>query len=455
MTVQASGASGSPITILFEPNAKISEPACGTCLTISKRSYIVVDGGTNGVIENTNNGTTMSHVNGSHGIDAASCSNCEIRNLTIQNIYVHSGSNTEIDQTSERCVYFSGDNFLIHNNTMHDAGWCLYLDGTAVNNRIYNNNIYNIDHAIITTPDSQSAPAGPLYIYGNHIHDYANWDNGSNAYHHDGIHCYTVPNNYPQPSGPPIQGAHWNGFWIYNNVFDGSIGGNITGHIFLEPGVQTDGTATPCMDATSQIHIFGNFIRADGQDPNGIIDMGRASNNPLTVPVDFYNNTVIGMNANAGRAVVFESVNTVNAANNIIGGQNKLWDGVSSANTDNNGYVNCPTSVSFNCWPTSGGTNNFSTWQSGCKCDAHSVNSQSNFDGVNSTNGSLQSGSAMIGKGLNLASAVSAWPSEQQSALAVDAHGTNRGGASWDIGAFSFGPSATVNPPTGLTAVVQ
>ena len=454
LTVSGSGSSGSPVTVLFESGANLTQSGCGgPFISMSNLNYVTVDGGTNGTIQNSGCATTGTH-GSSKGIVAQSCTNCEIRNLTIMNIYIHSGSNTEIDQTQSNCIVYSGDNFSIHDNTLHDAGWCLYLQGSGVNNRIYNNNLYNIDHGIIFTPSCCGATAGPIYIYNNHIHDYANWDNSSNGYHHDGIHCYTVPSPYPQSSGTPVQGAHMAGFWLYNNLFDGNVGGNATGHVFLEPGVQTDGTATPCMDSTSQLHIFGNVLI--GNTANGNIDLGRDSAHPLTTPIDFFDNTVFGSSAANGREVVFENVKSANTKNNIVGGANKLWDGVPYANLDYNGYINCPPGTSFNCWPVSSGSNNFSTWLSQCACDANAVNSQANTGGVDQSTGTLAAGSVMIGVGTNLTNAVSGWPSEQQTALTTDRNGAARGDGNWDIGALSFGSTEpTPPPPTNLSGVPQ
>jgi len=454
LTFQASGASGNPVTLFFEPGASMSTAVWSNAIVIRNLSYLVIDGGVpcgttggscNGYIANTNNGTAGSHST-SQAIVANNCSNCEVRNLGIYNIYVHSGSNAEIDQTQVNCMVYSGVNFLIHDNTMHDAGWCLYMNsGNAQGQRVYNNNLYNIDHGIAVTPGGNHAAAGPWYFYNNHLHDYANWDTSSNAYHHDGIHCYTVDGRHAAQE----YGAAWGDMWIYNNLFDGNIGNNVTGHIFLEPGVQTDGTATPCMDGTSILHIFGNVLL--GTTANGGADLGRASFDPLTHALDFYNNTVFGPNASSNRAVVFENVNLVNAKNNIVGGANKLWDGVSFTATDYNGYINCPTGTSYNCWPVSGGTNNFSTWRGQCACDAHAVNSQANFDGVNSATGALQTSSLMIGAGTNLASVVSSWPTEQQNALTTDRSGIARGGGAWSIGAYGT-TGTSPQPPTNLTA---
>ena len=60
LAAQGSGALASPITILFEANAKISVPVCSSaygCLNLGSNSYITVDGGANGIVESSSNGT--------------------------------------------------------------------------------------------------------------------------------------------------------------------------------------------------------------------------------------------------------------------------------------------------------------------------------------------------------------------------------------------------------------
>jgi hypothetical protein len=60
LTVQGSGTSGNPVTIHFETNAIMEAPYfSGTsgAINVGANSYITVDGGTNGIIENTLNGT--------------------------------------------------------------------------------------------------------------------------------------------------------------------------------------------------------------------------------------------------------------------------------------------------------------------------------------------------------------------------------------------------------------
>jgi len=92
LKVYGNGESGNEITIKFEDDAKLSQAACATyLLDLYGRSYIIVDGGTNGIIENTDNGDALgSQVSSSYGIRGASATHdIEIKNLTIQNLYVH------------------------------------------------------------------------------------------------------------------------------------------------------------------------------------------------------------------------------------------------------------------------------------------------------------------------------------------------------------------------------
>ena len=193
----------------------MAEPLCGAS-----------GGACNGYIANTNNSTSGSH-SASVGINATTCNNCEIRNLGIYNIYVHTGSGSEVDQTQVNCIRLSGSNISVHDSTMHDAGWCLinWTNPGDSNIRIYNNNVYNIDHGLVWggtgSATTTGQTSGPVYFYGNHIHDYSNWDTSANSYHHDGIHCYSTG------SGALLAGVHWADMWIYNNLFDGNTGGTL------------------------------------------------------------------------------------------------------------------------------------------------------------------------------------------------------------------------------------
>lgn len=249
LRAQGSGSAGNPVTIRFEPGAVLSAPywSSAGAIVVSGRSYITVDGGSGGTIQDTANGTGLGYHQSSVGIQALPCNNCEFKNLTIQNLYVHaicegsSGCDQSVDQTQVNAIQFQGSNLLIHDNVLHDIGWALYQNYTNDSNvQIFNNNIYNMDHGLACAGAAYTVSSE--YVYGNHFHDMANWDTGSSdRYHHDGIHCYNG-------SGGKIQNLY-----VYNNLFDGNEGNCcVTAWMFLESPLE----GTPW--ATQQVPlIFG------------------------------------------------------------------------------------------------------------------------------------------------------------------------------------------------------
>ena len=64
LTIQGGGSDGSLITILFEPGAKFSAATWTTpAITNAGYDYIIIDGGTNGIIDATDNGTSLTYQN--------------------------------------------------------------------------------------------------------------------------------------------------------------------------------------------------------------------------------------------------------------------------------------------------------------------------------------------------------------------------------------------------------
>ena len=93
-----SGSGGSPITVVWEPNAMLqapyfqgsrTTPTCG--ITTNGKNYWVFNGGANGVIQNTENGTGLANQADTCGINIARCTGCVVKNLVIANGYVHQG----------------------------------------------------------------------------------------------------------------------------------------------------------------------------------------------------------------------------------------------------------------------------------------------------------------------------------------------------------------------------
>ena len=102
LVVGAGGTVGNPLVVHFEPNAKFSaltSPLEGAWINVNY-SYTIIDGGQNGLIENTSNGTTstyggtMLYGNNANGIGGNPGNNITIQNLSIRGMY-NRQTNTE------------------------------------------------------------------------------------------------------------------------------------------------------------------------------------------------------------------------------------------------------------------------------------------------------------------------------------------------------------------------
>lgn len=457
ITFYGSGSSGNPITVYFEPGAKISEPNCtggsydAGCIYTNNQTYLTIDGGTNGIIENTAMGTGLANpANPAVAIWALNCSNCTIKNLTIQNMYVHTSESD--NNGGAGGIIFSGSNLTIADNTMHDIAWDLnaeWNNGDS-NIRIYGNNIYNIDHGFASSAAFSGGSIGPIYFYDNHVHDYANWDTTADTFHHDGLHCFSEDAVYYTP--------HYNGFYIYDNRFDGSIGNDMTSQIFLEGG----SSSTPCSDSTSNIWIFNNVL--SGSPSNATVE-------PSPLP----NTNVINNTATSGS---FNGSACYTGAGGLGEFENNIADLCGTAVENGYNGVSAVTggSADYNLYADSGGTggnefvwggtngvggfysDNFATWQGACGCDGHSKQ----IDNTNHTAAdlnsdlSLESDSPAIGMGINLYSLCSGQPNPGLGALCTSYSGpstsdpsvgvnlvsgnTRPSSGPWDIGAYQYSP---------------
>jgi len=504
MIVQASGSSASPITIYFEPSAKISMPACPSsvmgyppsgCLDTNGNSWLVIDGGTppgneatcgyvngvripcNGIIENTLNGTAGGICSGgvctsqawSNGLTAANCNNCEIKRLHIQNIYQRT-SLTDIagDKFLETGIWFTGNNISVHNNIVNDASSAMITGRGNDNVHIYQNDMYHNSHNL-TTAGGFTEVGGSYYFHDNYVHfgnnDQSPWDNGlpggqDTGYHQSAIHAWG--------SGNCPTGDKWTSsgdFWIYNNKFD-QPGNWMSGWVFLEGGGQTCGR-TPWTGATGRALIFNNVA---------IGSIIQVSNGTGHVVV---NNTVIGSgdlgNLSAGSPTVFPS--TAIIQNNYESGSGvQAGGGFSPTNVVGSAYnwdYNLYAYVfGYNLWSWSATTGSWATYKAqGGPWDTHSINdtcpwgscTSANQGGVDQFTGIPANNSDVIDNGVNLTSFANALAAAETkpagvaaaNAMKKDINGNPRPiVAAWDIGAYEYvsGTLDTTPPanPTGL-----
>jgi hypothetical protein len=440
LQAQGSGTSGSPITILFDTNANITNSAYWNILgaiNLGSYKYITVNGGKNGIIQNTGNGSSLQYQKPSTGIRTYG-TGVTIENLTIANLYVHSSpTDTAVSQTQVNCVAFGGgSNVTIANNKMHDAGWCLFEDfqNGDGNVSIYNNTIYNVDHGWMLASQVAGGSSGPFNFYGNQVYGYANWDTTNNTYHHDGIHCFTS-----QTGGVA---AHITSLNIYNNLFTGPVGVNITAHMYLEGGSGPNSTA--CADVNSQINIYNNILTADNYIYNGLIGMFSGNGS-------VYNNTIIGSTTSQGICFYAKgSVSALQFKNNAITNCNMLV-----AILDN-----IPFTPDYNAYGNGGGNafvingsflspSSFSKWKSLAGGDSHSTYSASL---QLSSSGVPQSESPVTRAGTNLTSLGVTSLDSDTSAGNTRTPVPRPAVGPWDAGAYEgIGP----NPPSGLTGIVK
>ena len=477
LTVLGSGTSSLPITLKFDTGASLQSPYCPTsgnsngCLllstTTSPQSFILVDGGTpcgwntatntsegacNGFIEATASGSGLANNDGdSNGIEALACTGCEVRNLGIYNMYVLNTGQTDTgaDYTHENFITFSGTNFKLHDCQMHDAAWGVmyYATNGESGMQMYNNEIYNVSHAVYFSDVTAGVTASNGYIYGNYWHGFDKWNNTSDNYHIEGLHSSS--NN---------TSSSFTGLYLYNNlIVDDST--NMYGAVYLS-------TTTSALSYVNQAHIFNNLIVLNAAiGEYGMVLTGNANS--------AYNNTVINLNAgNTGGGISWSDITangyTFTYKNNLIQGFYMMIQDDDSGSeggkitSDYNAYSQCPASGTpeGSCFQAyiPGGASNWSTFVTDSG-ETHSINSGlflsttccSGTFGLNSSY-APQSTSAVRSAGANLYSTCNGQPNPGLGALCSDYLGVARPtSAAWDAGAIQYNSGTTST--TG--AVVQ
>jgi hypothetical protein len=264
-----------------------------------------------------------------------------------------------------------------------------------------------------------------LNFHDNHIHDTSNWDTTSDAFHHNGLHNYM---NVPSDSLA---------INFYNNLSDGNWGSCCT----TATGVYTETDAPDNFNLYNNVAIqyAGNVAPAwEYEATNGV----------------FVNNTAIGVTAtpsNVEAINIYTSIGIVFENNVVTGyGQYIVVNSVVFTAFDYNEWG--PIGQSGNApWQYgSAGVNSFAAWKVACSCDAHGGNPASL--GANSS-GVPQSGSALIGTGINLTgfgiTPLDSGTSDGDTIAPI----SRSSNAAWDAGAFPYLASSPPSPPTALNAV--
>jgi hypothetical protein len=443
VTPNASGTSSAHITILFEPNAKISMPAIPNSggIALTGRQWIDVDGGTNGIIESTNNGTNKGSRTNSVGVEVTG-SNLTVHGLTFQHLYDYTCCGSDGGGIG---VYGAGDNITnvrVYNNvfTAMFAGVEIQLGANTSNVEADHNTLPNSDVAwgIVLVQGYSNSSTNGTYIHDNDITPGSgstpgsgnSWCTGSTDYNHlDPIHTWSQGNG----------GGMLNDY-IYNNYIHGNfcvVGGtaNSTAAIFWEAHV--DGGSAP-----NTATVFNNLILMQGGHPGDGAIFPQAGTNG-----NIYNNTIDCTGADSGSLGTEFGGGTNNYFNNIIVACNEatLFDGGTYIGDYNNW---------FNIGGAGWGQQSFAQWKSARSGqDTHSLTSDPKMN----SDHTLQAGSPAIGVGSDLTTK-NITQLDTSKPVSVGVGNVNATGvarsttAAWDLGAYAFNGTRP-NPPTNVTVL--
>ncbi|MFA5248636.1 MAG: choice-of-anchor Q domain-containing protein, partial [Patescibacteria group bacterium] len=415
LVLQGGGSLGHPVTIFFEPNAELSTAAWGnaasSAIYASGKNYIVIDGGTNGVIRNTDNGTGLGNSIDSRFILAAgNPSNWEVKNLTLANMYVRVEGEEEKDYG--KGAEFSGvlTNISFHDNVVHDGNKVVFFswyNGASSNIFAYNNTIYNCAIAITVGSGSVNSSIDNVQIHNNDFRRSFLWD-GTLFIHQDFTHVYAVQTN-----------TEVTNLKIYNNYYHGVCGSNINTSLFGEGSIISP--------------LYYNNIFAMDADPGGICSNGaiylKAGSNPIIANNTFHyagsEQVAIYFASPVSGAIVknnlFSNISTAIGplnSSNVLESDNNLFSPDDKFLNGNGTWA----TISLTEWEVAHPTFELSSVTGAPLLDA-------NFE--------LQAGSAAINAGIDL----SAYFTD-------DFSGVSRPqGSAWDIGAYEYVSTTTDNTP--------
>lgn len=424
-TFQGGGTSGSPITLVFETGAQLQAPYWATdpggAIACSGRNYLVIDGGNNGVIAASANGTGLANSSGSNGVFLNSCGNVEVKNLSIQNLYVRTPNSSDSCDCGFGIRTIDASNLSIHDNTIHDAEYGVYYryDTSAQSASIDHNTIYHTATGIVVGDGSSSATVAGVDLHDNEIYDQYFWDSPGDIFHCDGIHTWATNS-----------GATTSNMRIFNNYIHGDMGGHLSGFIF----------ASAVGGSNDNLQIYNNVLASTTScATNGYIFIWE------TGATKIYENTLVGPGGNTCMGIWNDQVPTgSDIKNNIFSGfRTAIYtpSGGGPIGSSDYNLINCTGNLAA-CMINQDTTYTLAGWRSATGFDVNSLG-PSLDPGLNSFR--PNAGSPGVDKGTPLGAN---W--------AVDKIGVLRPqGAGWDMGAFEFVSGSTVSAPTNLQAVVR
>jgi hypothetical protein len=432
LVFQGSGTAASPITLKWETGAIVQAPYFSAdhtqgAVNIGGQSYVIVDGGVNGILQNTANGTGLANSSPSTLISGMSPSGAgvTIKNLAMLNVYQQSGgTDATCSINNDWCwaILGQGSNLTIGpGNTMTWCDVCVQygFNGGESNLRITGNTFNHSNQAIQMGPDNAGVKvmSGVTVDHNTYLAT-RDWDTGPilNYYHHNFFHPFT------NTAGSSYVGS----LQIYDNRGVGDMGLNSSTMIYLENNNGASG------GSMGPWYIFNNYLNktnSDAQTSTGIVG--------VMPPNGFFlNNTVV--DAGGTGSFAFTSFNAYGGAtgwtvqgNIFQGGEYQIAiQNPATVTANSNVYYG---SVGGNTWVYhSLFTASLAAWQAACGCDSLA----SIANPLVQSDGSIAAGSSAISLAPNQTSLGIA-------ALDADINGATRLTAgNWAAGAFNA-PGAT------------
>lgn len=373
---QSGGINGSPITLKFEPDAKfvLSAKDCSVAIGLGNFNYLTIDGGTNGLIEYTDNGTALAYQTTASGIVGTPTSgNIEIKNLTINNVYIHVPGTADTKDLGAG-IYLRGKvtNVSIHNCTVTNVQkgiFFVYNPGGSSNVRFYSNTFQNVSWGIGLGDAAEGAILDGLYSYDNRVSGLSVWDTSNNWFHENGTYFWAEQT-----------GSYITNVFIYRNRIGPDLGSHTTAGIFLSSSAGS---------GVKNVFIYNNVIFGGGGGNGAIYGQNCQG-------VNVFNNTL-----NASRHISFAGGRDVTLNNNLFANLSVPvgFDTVSNSRS-------CDYSLYFNLNPWNGSWGDscqfsYSTWRL-LGHDTHSVVAAENPFVASSDDFRLRNGSSAIGAGVNL-----------------------------------------------------
>jgi hypothetical protein len=432
ISAKANGTSGNPVTLKFEPGAILQSPyfpAAGV-IVLDGHSYITVDGGTNGIVKATANGTARTYqTDSTTGISINSTDNITIKNLAINDIYVRvANTSGSTGFNSSAVLGVNATNFLADTLSVTNVKTGVGVNFNTVggsNYEVRNSYFLGVEVPTIQATSTTNATFTNVLVHDNNFAGGADaWDDPvGNSFHHDGGGHY-----WAQATGAHIYNLrfynNWvHGIWGNDSAYYGSSGGtHITARVYPE---ETGGDVwiyNNVFDITS-----GNILYQSAM--NGEVFCKAASSPGMYCHV--VNNLFIGPAGNSTQDTALETDGTASVStweNNIVMNFGMAYYLAAQAHSTTAADYN----VYYNIGSSGWNFDSYANWRAAGQ-DAHSstvTNVSPNLD----ANYKPQAGSKAIGAGLNLTS---------QGILTLDADksGSVRpSSGAWDAGVYQYSP---------------